>query len=150
MNIIAMSWDVRALFAVLDLTSRIYVFFVVLSGIWGVAAWVRFSLGIRSLRAEGSSSRNQTLERFEAAKDNLHQFFVLTFLFFGACFCNQLFFGLRSMSPIYRGMDVDTSPPFDALFAVTQLSFSVLVLLQIIHWHMSAKLRGIRCAGTHP
>jgi hypothetical protein len=144
MILVAMAWDVRALFAALDFISRVYVFFLILAGIWGIVAWFRFLLGIRSVRAVDDSSLNQTLKRLEAAKCNLRQLFVLALLFFGACFCVQLLFGLRSMTPAFRAMDGDSSPPFDALFALTLLSFTVLGLLQIIHWHLAAKLHAVQ------
>ena len=141
----AMSWDFRALFASLDFISRIYVLFLILTGTWGIAAWFRFLLAIRFVRAASDTSRNQTLKRLKVTKYNLGQLFVLALLFFGACFCVQLLFGLRSMTPAFRAMDGDSSPPFDTLFALTLLSFTVLTLLQLIHWYMSAKFRAMRC-----
>jgi hypothetical protein len=135
-----MNWDIRSLFSILDPISRIYVFSQLLTAIWMIAIPFRVSHWLRRQRARGIQVAEITQRRLSGLESHLRQFFTLNVIFFCACVSNQILLGVRSMETLTRNPNIDAVPPFDALFAVSQLGFVGLAVIHSARWFVSAKV----------
>jgi hypothetical protein len=132
--------DWRSIFSILDPVSRLYVLFLVCTGIWSVIASFRLFVATRHLRIENQQVAENNHARLAAQRHNLQELLLLTLLLFGFCFFTELIRGLRGWRYAFCNPQADMSPPFDALLWLSQLSFGVMVLIQCLRWCVSAKL----------
>jgi hypothetical protein len=127
MNLLATPWDLRSLWLILPLLSKIYLFFLFAASIFSVATLVRIALKPTTPRA---------LPRLK----NLRQFHLWLFLLFGVCLTNQLFTTFREVKWLACTPSADVVDPIDGISAFSLVALLTLLLLHSLQWLVTFRL----------
>ena len=111
MAILSIPWDVRALWAALTLTMKLYVLFLFGVVIWTLVALIRGRLA------------RQTRD--------LH---YLALLLFGVCLSNECFAAMRAIKFSMASLSPVGIEAFEPAVAVSFVVFAVLTCLHVLSW----------------
>jgi hypothetical protein len=144
MFILTMHWDLRALFAGLTITARLYVFSLVAAAAYSTytsASMVfRFYRVSKNLVTDDNDVRTR-LPEMASSVETLRQFHTLLFLMFGVCCANEAFAILRAIQYSSASLSAARMDIFEPVTAFAFFVFAVLLVLHIFQWAVAARLR---------
>ncbi len=152
MFILSVPWDLRALWAILTLTAKLYVLCLLAGAGYTTYALVLTALRLSAIRRHLLTDKDKTCIQLRNAAtklETLRQLQVTLFLLFGICCANEVFATLRTSR--YSAMSlsairIDTL--FEPLTAFAFVVFAVLLFLHSLHWAISHRLQQMT-ASSH-
>jgi hypothetical protein len=139
MFILAVPWDVRALWGVLPITAKFYLFCLLVAAAYTIYFLTRTLSRLHRLPQDIPSKRRSLLEMTNAM-EGLRQFHTLLFLLFGVFFADEMFATLRAIRYASASLSGATMDIFEAPTAFAFLVFVVLVFLHVFQWVVAAHL----------
>jgi hypothetical protein len=148
MFILTVHWDMRLLWAVLTITAKFYIFFLLAATVYSTSSLALITIRLRRLLRHGASA-DMSLRLIEMTKrvESLRQFHTLLFLLFGLCCANEVFATLRTIQ--YSSMSLSAAK-IDVFEPVTAFAFLVFVVLTFLHafqWAVAARLQSTFAAN---
>jgi hypothetical protein len=148
MFILTVHWDMRLVWAVLAITAKFYILFLLAATVYSTSSLALITIRLRRLLKRGASA-DVSLRLTEMTKrvESLRQFHTLLFLLFGLCCANEVFATLRTIQ--YSSMSL-SAPKIDVFEPVTAFVFWVFVVLTFLHafqWAVAARLQSAFAAN---
>jgi hypothetical protein len=145
MFILTVPWDVRAIWAALTVTTRVYVVFLLL--ITGVTVYIScqaiFCIGrLRESFSTDEVTSGRSPSKIQKRVESLRQLHLLSFFLFGMVFTNELFALVRGL----KHSSMSLSAAIDVCEPILALGFVVLGVISSLHifqW-IVATVAGIR------
>ena len=133
MNLLLTEWDLRAIWTVLPLLSKLaLLFLLVVTGVTIISA-------LKSLQ-------NQSRSRFsESSRSlaNLRQFHLLAFYLFGACLADHFFATVNSIQRSRMAIEAEGLESFGPLAWFAFMGFLALLFSHSVQWFASNRLNSV-------
>jgi hypothetical protein len=131
MNLLSVSWDIRSLWMILPLLSKICLVFLFASVLFTIVAILTNILWVNS---------SDRLERSADRVANLRQFQILAFYFFGACLADHFFAALQSIDRSKMSLQAEGVDAFSPLAWFAFIGFLTLLFSHSLQWFASCRV----------
>jgi|SRR5215472_6069370 len=132
------AWNALSFFWMLGLFSQFYLVGLMSVVIWGIVAFFRIMVGVRSIEKTSGSVEAGSFLRLERIGRKLHSFSSVAFVLATGCFANEIF----GVWETYELRVTDANPVFalKEAWAVTQLLICLLIIFDTTRWYAFATL----------
>lgn len=148
MFILTVHWDVRALWGVLPVTAKFYLFCLLAAVAYTIYFLTRTLSRLHRLPQDAPSNSETSLRlsliEMTNGMENLRQFHTLLLLLFGVFFTDEIFATLRGIRLYSASLSAARMEIFEAPTAFAFTVFAVLLFLHSFQWIGTARLRKVR------
>lgn len=144
MYIFSVRWDLIALWKVLALTAKLYVFLLLVFFVSSVYALLRELAGARSYQKTSLAVEGELRKPFlkiARSIENVRQLSLFFLLLFGLTLANEVFATLRSIRESALSLSARGVEIFEPCAAFSFVVFVVLTLLHVFQWTATVRLR---------
>jgi hypothetical protein len=140
MLILTVHWDMRLMWAVLTITAKFYILFLLAATVYSASCLALVAVRLRRLLTHRAST-DMSLNIVEMTKrvESLRQFYTLLFLLFGLCCANEVFATLRTIQYSSMSLSAAKMDVFEPVTAFTFLVFVALTFLHAFQWAVAAR-----------
>ena|ERR1700687_1094081 len=151
MFILTVPWDLRALWAPVSVSARLYLLCLFVMAVYTVFRLMKVSLYLRILRKQGPGKAPPLLRQTRTARlRHLRQLHFLFLLIFGACFASEFFGIIRAVQNSAVSLSAATIQIFEPAAALAFVVFVTLAFLHSLQWFVSGRLeRAARSLPSH-
>jgi hypothetical protein len=148
MFILTVHWDMRLVWAVLTVTAKFYILFLLAATVYSTSSLALITIRLHRLLKHGASA-DMSLRLIEMTKrvESLRQFHTLLFLLFGLCCANEVFATLRTIHYSWLSLSAAKIDVFEPVTAFAFLVFVVLTFLHAFQWAVAARLQSTFAAN---
>jgi hypothetical protein len=149
MFILTGHWDVRSFWGVLPLTTKFYLFCLLIAAAHTIYFLSRTLFRLHRLPQDAPSNNETRLIELTNGTKTLRQFHKLLFLLFGVFFTDAMFATLRSIRLYSASLSGARMDIFEAPTAFAFIVFVVLLFLHTFQWIAAARLQSHRAASSN-
>ena len=152
MFILTVHCDVRALWGVLPITAKLYLFCLLVAAAHTIYFLTRTLSRLHRLGqnapSNGENRLRLSLIEMTNGMETLRQFHTLLFLLFGVFFTDEMFATVRSIRLYSASLSGARMDIFEAPTAFAFIVFVVLVFLHSFQWIGAARLQHVRTKAS--
>jgi hypothetical protein len=145
MFILTRHWDARLFWGVLPVTSKVYLFCLLIAAAYTIYFLIRTLSRLHRLPLNLPSTDNARLSlsmiELTNGMKNIRQFHKLLFLLFGIFFTDEMFATLQGIRLSEASLSAARMDIFEAPTAFAFIVFLVLIFLHIFQWAVAARLQ---------
>jgi hypothetical protein len=142
MFILTVHWDVRLLWAVLTITAKFYILFLLAATVYSTCSLARIAISSRRLLKHAASTGvSLRLIEMTRAVETLRQFHTFLFLLFGICCASEVFATLRTIQYSSMSLSAARIDVFEPVTAFAFFVFVVLLFLHVFQWAVAHRLQ---------
>ena len=130
MNLLSVNWDIRALWMILPLLSKICLTFLFTVALFTIIMILADILGV-------NSSEHQARSGYRAA--NLRQLQTFAFYFFGACLADHLFAATKAIERSTMSLQAEGIDAFGPMAWFAFIGFLTLLFSHALQWFASCR-----------
>jgi hypothetical protein len=131
MNLLSVDWDIRALWLMLPVLSRICLLFLLTSTLFTTKVSLTIILKVKS---------SQHLARSTNRLENLRQFQTFTFYFFGVCLADHLFATVKAIERPTLSLQAVGVDAFSLMAWFAVIGFLILLSSHSVQWFASCRV----------
>jgi hypothetical protein len=131
MNLLTVSWDIRSLWMILPLLSKICLIFLFASSLFSIVVTLTNILRVNS---------SDRLARSANRVANLRQFQTFAFYFFGACLADHFFAALKAVDRSKMSLQAEGVDAFGSLAWFAFIGFLILLISHSLQWLASFRV----------
>jgi hypothetical protein len=138
MSILTVQWDLRALWAVITVSAKLYLVCLFLMALYTIIHLVRVMYYLRTLRRRESTDTPLFRPTLVARMRHLRQIHFLFLLIFGAFFASEFFGIFRAIQYSMVSLSGATMEIFEPAVAFAFVVFVALSFLHALQWFVSS------------
>lgn len=146
MYILAMHWDLRALWGVLTITAQLYILCLTVGTFYSTYSLIRIAFRLNRLRGSDETDSFR-LFQMSSKLETLRQFHLCLLLLFGIDCANEVVATLRAIRYSSMSLSAPTMDIFEPLAAFSFFILVVLLFLHVFQWAVSTRLQGVLTAN---
>jgi hypothetical protein len=147
MFIISVPWDFRSLWAILTLTSKLYVLCLLAGAAYSTYTLAVVAFGLRQAVTHSSLTEENgarvRLNKMAARVQASRQLHTMLFLLFGICCANEVFATLRTSQHSSMSLSAASIDVFEPVTAFAFSVFAVLLALHSFQWVIAHRLQSM-------
>lgn len=144
MFILAVHWDLRAIWVALTITGRLYVLCLLAGATCSGCVLTRSAWHLRRIRHHSPSMNEveseRELRKMSAKMRLLRQLHMSLLLLFGVCAANEVFAGLRTIQNSAASLSPSGIEVFEPFLALAFITLSVLFALHLLQWMLEQRV----------
>ena len=130
MNLLSVNWDIRALWMILPLLSKICLIFLFTSALFTIIVTLTSILRVKSSEHLAGSTNHVA---------NLRQFQTFAFYFFGACLADHLFAVIKTIERSTMSLQAEGIDAFGPMAWFAFVGFLTLLFSHSLQWFASCR-----------
>jgi hypothetical protein len=131
MNLLSVDWDIRALWMMLPLLSKICLLFLLTFTLFTTKVTLTIILRVKN---------SQHLAWSTNCLANLRQFQTLAFYFFGVCLADHLFAAIKAIERSIMSLQAERIDPFGPMAWFAFIAFLTLLFSHSLQWLASCRV----------
>jgi hypothetical protein len=140
MSILTMQWDLRALWAVITVSAKLYLVCLFLMAVYTIIHLVKVTYYLGTLRCRESADAELIRPTLVPRMRHLRQIHFLFLLIFGACFASEFFGIIRTIQYATVSLSAAKMEIFEPAAAFAFVVFVTLSFLHALQWFVSSRV----------